>query len=65
MTTDRLTTEQRDTPSAQAFLGGSGWGYGVEVVSSIGDASPSRYGWGGGLGTLWYSWPDPARLQCY
>ncbi len=60
MTTDRLTPEQRHGPSAEAFLGGFGWGYGVQVVTPEHDASVrrSRYGWGGGLGTLWYSWPD-------
>lgn len=60
MTTDHLTPEQRRAPSALAFLGGGGWGYGVQVLSSEYDASVRlpRYGWGGGLGTLWYSWPD-------
>ncbi len=55
MTTDRLTAEQRAGPSAAAFLDSGGWGYGVGVVES---AAGRRYGWGGGLGTLWYSWPD-------
>jgi CubicO group peptidase (beta-lactamase class C family) len=55
MTTDRLTAEQRQGPSAATFLDGGGWGYGVGVVAS--PAGP-RYGWAGGLGTLWYSWPD-------
>lgn len=55
MTTDRLTPEQRVGPSAATFLDGGGWGYGVGVIeSSVG----RRYGWGGGLGTLWYSWPE-------
>jgi CubicO group peptidase (beta-lactamase class C family) len=60
MTTDRLTAEQRRGPSAQTFLGGSGWGYGVQVATPEHDASVrlARYGWGGGLGTLWYSWPE-------
>jgi CubicO group peptidase (beta-lactamase class C family) len=22
------------------------------------DGRPMRYGWGGGLGTLWYTWPE-------
>lgn len=57
MTTDRLTPEQRHGASAQMFLQGSGWGYGVQIVPA-GDGSAARYGWGGGLGTLWYSWPD-------
>ena len=60
MTTDQLTPEQRRGPSAQTFLGGLGWGYGVQVASPEHEASvrSARYGWGGGLGTLWYSWPD-------
>lgn len=60
MTTDHLTPEQRRSPSALAFLGGCGWGYGVQVATPENDSSVSmsRYGWGGGLGTLWYSWPD-------
>lgn len=48
MVTDHLTAEQRSGSSAQTFLDGGGWGYGVQVVGT-------RYGWGGGLGTLWYS----------
>jgi CubicO group peptidase (beta-lactamase class C family) len=55
MTTDRLTPEQRAGPSAAMFLDSGGWGYGVGVVQS---SAGRRYGWGGGLGTLWYSWPE-------
>jgi CubicO group peptidase (beta-lactamase class C family) len=55
MTTDRLTPEQRAGPSAGTFLDSGGWGYGVGVVES---SAGRRYGWGGGLGTLWYSWPE-------
>lgn len=51
MTTDRLGPERETSASAQIFLSGGGWGYGVEVVAD-------RYGWGGGLGTTWYSYPD-------
>lgn len=59
MTTDQLTASQRSAPSA-AFLSGSGWGYGVEVVESGTDSATAvrRYGWGGGFGTTWYSFPD-------
>lgn len=57
MTTDRLTAEQRRGACAQMFLHGSGWGYGVQIVPAE-NGSAARYGWGGGLGTLWYSWPD-------
>jgi CubicO group peptidase (beta-lactamase class C family) len=55
MTTDRLTPKQRAGPSAATFLDSGGWGYGVGVVQS---SAGRRYGWGGGLGTLWYSWPE-------
>lgn len=55
MITDQLTAGQRAGPSAQVFLNGSGWGYGVGVLEG---PNGRRYGWGGGLGTLWYSWPD-------
>lgn len=59
MTRDHLTPEQRRAPSALAFLDGSGWGYGVQVLTPEHDppVQTPRYGWGGGLGTLWYSWP--------
>ncbi|QNE21432.1 beta-lactamase family protein [Kribbella qitaiheensis] len=57
MTVDRLTPEQRLGASAQIFLDGEGWGYGVQVRRS-GPGIPARYGWGGGLGTLWYNYPD-------
>ena len=55
MTSDHLTAEQRAAPSATTFLNGGGWGYGLGVTES---PAGRRYGWGGGLGTLWYSWPD-------
>jgi CubicO group peptidase (beta-lactamase class C family) len=55
MTTDHLTPEQRQGPSAATFLDSGGWGYGLGVAATpVG----RRYGWAGGLGTLWYSWPD-------
>ncbi|GAB2573018.1 serine hydrolase domain-containing protein [Kribbella endophytica] len=57
MAVDRLTPEQRSGPSAQIFLDGEGWGYGVQVRAA-GPGTPARYGWGGGLGTLWYSYPE-------
>jgi CubicO group peptidase (beta-lactamase class C family) len=63
MTTDRLTAEQRRGASAQMFLHGSGWGYGVQIVPAE-NGSIARYGWGGGLGTLWYSWPDHGAAGC-
>ncbi|GAB3552829.1 serine hydrolase [Arthrobacter tumbae] len=60
MTTDRLSAEQRTGPSAQIFLDGGGWGYGLQITGPGYDPAvrAPRYGWGGGLGTLWYSWPE-------
>lgn len=55
MTTDALTPAQRAAPSAAPFLNGGGWGYGVGIADTPGGR---RYGWAGGLGTLWWSWPD-------
>ncbi|MDH6108800.1 CubicO group peptidase (beta-lactamase class C family) [Kitasatospora sp. MAP12-15] len=51
MTTDRLGAGRARSRSEEAFLSaGAGWGYGVEVT-------PTRYGWGGGLGSTWYTYP--------
>jgi CubicO group peptidase (beta-lactamase class C family) len=47
MTTNRLAVR-----SDSVFLTAGAWGYGLEVVPGEG-----RYGWGGGLGTTWYSYP--------
>jgi CubicO group peptidase (beta-lactamase class C family) len=55
MTADQLTAGQRAGPSAETFLNAGGWGYGLGVTEG---AAGRRYGWAGGLGTLWYSWPD-------
>ena len=60
MTTDHLTPEQKAvSDSVPVFLEGRGWGFGVSTITG-GDAAaatPGRYGWGGGLGTSWYSDP--------
>jgi CubicO group peptidase (beta-lactamase class C family) len=55
MTSDHLTATQRTAPAAAPFLDGGGWGHGLGVVDT---AVGPRHGWAGGLGTLWYSWPD-------
>ncbi|PVZ14221.1 serine hydrolase domain-containing protein [Actinomycetospora cinnamomea] len=55
MTADHLTPTQRAAPAAAPFLDGGGWGHGMGVADT---AAGPRYGWAGGLGTLWYSWPD-------
>jgi CubicO group peptidase (beta-lactamase class C family) len=57
MTSDSLTQTQRAQPSAAPFLDGGGWGYGVGVAEPPG-VRGSRYGWAGGLGTLWWSYPE-------
>jgi CubicO group peptidase (beta-lactamase class C family) len=55
MTTDQLTPEQR--AAAVGFLGpDTGWGYGLSVGNG-------RYGWAGGLGTLWSSTPADQTIS--
>lgn len=55
MTTDQLTPKQR--AAAADFLGPeTGWGYGVSV-------SADRYGWAGGLGTLWSTSPVDGTIS--
>lgn len=56
LSADHLTEAQRNGPSAAIFLDGEGWGHGVQVRLDPG--LPRRYGWGGGLGTTWYNFPD-------
>jgi len=60
MTTDQLTAEQKS--GNEMFFGpGGGWGFGLAVTGRRDDvhASPGRYGWTGGLGTLAFA--DPAE----
>ncbi|GAB2674115.1 serine hydrolase domain-containing protein [Kribbella swartbergensis] len=55
MTTDHLTAGQRT--AAADFLGpDTGWGYGLSVSSD-------RYGWAGGLGTLWSTIPADRTIS--
>lgn len=55
MTTDQLTPAQRE--AAVGFLGpDTGWGYGVSVGGG-------RYGWAGGLGTLWSTTPADGTIS--
>lgn len=56
MTRDWLADPQRSDPTAAPFLDGGGWGLGLGVHPST-PVGP-RYGWAGGLGTLWWSWPE-------
>lgn len=56
MTADALTDRQRTAPSAAPFLDGGGWGYGLGIAERPG-LDGVRYGWAGGFGTLWWSWP--------
>lgn len=57
MTGDWLTEPQRSDPVAAPFLDGGGWGLGLGVSTAPGGGT-RRYGWAGGLGTLWWSWPE-------
>jgi CubicO group peptidase (beta-lactamase class C family) len=55
MTADHLTAAQRT--AAADFLGpDTGWGYGLSV-------SGDRYGWAGGLGTLWSTTPAEQTIS--
>ncbi|WP_165845385.1 serine hydrolase domain-containing protein [Streptacidiphilus pinicola] len=61
MITDHLGADRDRSTSAQAFLSsGAGWGYGLEVLTTgvAPNARTTRYGWGGGLGSTWYSFPE-------
>lgn len=59
MTTDhsRLSSAARRPRSPSS---GERLGNGVQVLTPEHDPNvrPPRYGWGGGLGTLWYLWPN-------
>lgn len=58
MITDQLTAEQK--VGSDVFLGDNlGWGFGLGVATRRTDPTtiPGRYGWAGGLGTIWYSDP--------
>jgi CubicO group peptidase (beta-lactamase class C family) len=48
-----MTTNRLGRRTDSVFLTAGAWGYGVEIVPA-----ERRYGWGGGLGTTWYSYPD-------
>ena len=60
MTTDRLTAEnKRHGGLGDDMCVAAGWGFGVQVTTArTGLASVGRYGWNGGLGTLWFNDPQ-------
>jgi CubicO group peptidase (beta-lactamase class C family) len=60
MTTDQLTSEQKQQSGPFApYLVNHGWGLGMSVVTKRdGFAEPvGRFGWNGGLGSVWYADP--------
>lgn len=59
MTTNRLTEQQ--TATGGILLDPKGWGYGMAVAATPDEisATPGRYGWDGGYGTVWFN--DPHR----
>lgn len=59
MTTDHLDPRRPRSATTRTLLRDGGWGHGVEVVAPHHGtgARTLRYGWGGGLGTVWYSFP--------
>ncbi len=62
MTTNVLTPEQ--IAGGGFILAGRGWGYGMSVAVTPDDvsATPGRYGWEGGYGTLWFNDPASGRI---
>ena len=59
MTTDQLTSEnKRRGGLTEGAWDAAGWGFGVQVTTArTGLASVGRYGWNGGLGTMWFNDP--------
>jgi CubicO group peptidase (beta-lactamase class C family) len=59
MTTDRLTERNKQHGSlTPGMWDAAGWGFGVRVTTArTAQASVGRYGWNGGLGTLWFNDP--------
>jgi CubicO group peptidase (beta-lactamase class C family) len=60
MTTDQLTPEQKAVSDfVPGFWDRRGWGFGLSIITRRDDvaAVPGRFGWDGGLGTVWYSDP--------
>ncbi len=61
MTTDQLTPAQKQAAGLFAgYFANHGWGLGMSVVTSRdGLGEPvGRFGWNGGLGSVWYSDPS-------
>jgi CubicO group peptidase (beta-lactamase class C family) len=63
MTTDHLTSAQRDVGAL--FLEGQGWGFGGSVdIADTGPWNiPGRYGWVGGTGTAGYIVPSTGAVS--
>ena len=61
MTTDQLTPEQKQGSGPFAgYFANHGWGLGMSVVTvrdGLGEPA-GRYGWNGGLGSVWYADPS-------
>jgi CubicO group peptidase (beta-lactamase class C family) len=60
MTTDHLSSRQKEESAAlvPGYFETHGWGLGLSVVTRReGFESVGTFGWGGGLGTSWYSDP--------
>ena len=61
MTTDQLTPEQKQEAGLFApYFANHGWGLGMSVVTKRdGFGEPAgRFGWNGGLGSVWYADPS-------
>jgi CubicO group peptidase (beta-lactamase class C family) len=62
MTTNVLTPAQ--IAGGGVILAGRGWSYGMSVAVTPDEvsATPGRYGWEGGYGTLWFNDPATGRI---
>jgi CubicO group peptidase (beta-lactamase class C family) len=62
MTTNVLTAAQ--IAGGGLILAGRGWGHGMSVAVTPDEvsATPGRYGWEGGYGTLWFNDPASGRI---
>lgn len=68
MITDQLQPENKSPESFfPGFWDNQGWGFGVSVITRRDgpSANPGRFGWTGGLGTIWMSDPHEDMVMIF
>jgi len=68
MITDQLQPENKSPESFfPGFWNNQGWGFGVSVITrrDSPSANPGRFGWTGGLGTIWMSDPREDMVMIF